>query len=284
MKNLALFGCVDSEKYEVSTVDTLLGGDGSSDFTDCLKPELASQSQPEQSYMFAENTINISQFDPCNAAKEQNEMPRIFSLNFANAIEGSIDGDPIRILIDTGASISLISKQLYDASERLQRHGIDRSHAKSARSASGSDIGLLGTVNLARNLLDHNRIEHDVYVAEPLATNCILGMDCLQMTKATLDFKTNTLSIPGFASIPLVGRFSLNGDIKLVAECSVNLPPLAQTIIYATSPALEYAEGYEGLIEASQWSCGRYGIVGGRVMAKIKGGYQWYYSTLIFTQ
>jgi hypothetical protein len=60
--------------------------------------------------------------------------------------------------------------------------------------------------------------------------------------------------------------------VKLVAAFSTVLPPLAQTVLYATSPALEHADNYEVLVEPSAWSCERYQVLGGKVMAKVKEG------------
>jgi predicted aspartyl protease len=197
----------------------------------------------------------------------------ILNTTIANSISCKLDGHDVHVLIDTGASASLISKAVYDQYPSLRAQKLEKLPRRIAKSASGSSIELLGAVWLTLELPNKvGIIRQRVLVADPLITDVILGMDFLNASRAKLDFEENTLTFPEFEPVPLVDRRNPVGDVRIVAKESVVLPPFSQTVVLATAPALKHVEGYEGLIEPCEMMSAKYNVVGGRVLAKVYDG------------
>ena len=79
-------------------------------------------------------------------------------------------------LYDTGADVSVISKQLF---EKFKNKPILSSHFGSLNSAANTKLGTLGTCKLKLEVLG-KCFEHEVFVCENLNQEAILGIDAIQ--------------------------------------------------------------------------------------------------------
>jgi predicted aspartyl protease len=186
--------------------------------------------------------------------------------SIANSIHGIVGTSKLSVLIDTGASTSLVSKQVYLDHPILRSQTIRPGTHDVAKSANGSKISLLGRITLPL-IIGDCKISHDVYVADPLTSGIILGVDCLQAYKMLLNFDDNTLTIPGAQPVNLLDRANLIGNFRIAVNETVVLNPRAQTVIQAQvfgNPP----DGHEGVIEPVKNLFHRHKVIGGRVFAK----------------
>jgi hypothetical protein len=198
-------------------------------------------------------------------ADNDQSIPLVLA-SIANSIHATIGESTIPILIDTGASTSLVSRQVYLDHPLLHSQPIRPGLHQLAKSANGSDIQLLGRITLPL-IIGECKISHDVYVADPLTSGIILGIDCLQAYKMLLNFDDNTLTIPGADPVKLLDRANLIGNYRIAVNETVVLDPRAQTVIQAQvfgNPP----EGHEGVIEPVKNLLSRHNVIGGRVLTK----------------
>ena len=138
----------------------------------------------------------------------------------------------LTVLIDTGASISLIHT---DALAKMNHISINPCSMTTAHTANSGFISLVGLVKLQVKI---NQLitSVDVYITPDLICPMILGRDWIQNNYVTLNFGNNSLSLyHGFASIPLLPAPVDQSCIMLLSKPIV-IPPFHQIFVYGYAP------------------------------------------------
>ena len=104
-----------------------------------------------------------------------------------------VNGLPINLLVDTGATVSLLSKAVFDTMGKT-----DDTITKvkgDVLSTNGSPLKVLGKTSIELKLADKAWVQ-DVIIAD-LNVDGILGMDFLVKHRCIINFYTGLVSIPG---------------------------------------------------------------------------------------
>ena len=133
-------------------------------------------------------------------------------------------------LVDSGADISLISKETFDKIPRKNIFEFSTEDCIPLHAVSGHKLENFGTVVLQVKMAKFDKL-YKFQIVEGMKNQCILGNDFLSEFEAQLDFGQKTLSIEGNV-IPLRPQ-------KLT--CSV-VTSLVRTSQKVTIPAQSYAE------------------------------------------
>jgi len=95
------------------------------------------------------------------------------------------------VVIDTGASVSLVEPKHVDMSK------VDKCRLKQVTGISGKPLRILGKVRVSLVVDPQMCVNYDAYVAEELKFGCILGADQLRAGKAQIDLEFETLRFHG---------------------------------------------------------------------------------------
>jgi hypothetical protein len=98
-------------------------------------------------------------------------------------VNGKVEGQNCSILLDSGASATVVSSSLLGGKWKLRRVS-----KNSLRTANNTFLPVLGKQRCWIEIAG-NRAFIDVYVAEKLSSPCILGVDGLKTLKVVLDFR-----------------------------------------------------------------------------------------------
>ena len=119
-------------------------------------------------------------------------------------IEARIEGREQKCLVDTGASVSLVSRQLVP--------GPLTPCSLKARGIGGEELQVLGQAKLQFQL-GKDTFVHS-FVAFGMTNTCILGADFLKVSKMLVDVGNSKLSWPG-GNVPLVVELTTPSVNKL---------------------------------------------------------------------
>ena len=109
-------------------------------------------------------------------------------------VETKINGKNKLCIVDTGASISLVSK------DQWQPLKLDDTVAEAANI---STIGILGKTTLNVKFDENHKSTHDFYVANEMASEIILGLDWLVANKENVDMAEMVLKFLDGTTKPL---------------------------------------------------------------------------------
>ena len=119
-------------------------------------------------------------------------------------IEARIEGREQKCLADTGASVSLVSRQLVP--------GPLTPSSLKARGIGGEELQVLGQAKLQFHLGKDTFVH--LFVAVGMTNTCILGADFLKASKMLVDVGNSKLSWPG-GNVPLVVELTTPSVNKL---------------------------------------------------------------------
>ena len=103
-----------------------------------------------------------------------------------------IGSHPFRTLLDTGAQLSLVSKEFLELCDPKLVKPCSKSPNISLRSATGHTLEISEAVQI-RITLGKVRMYHEFLVVEDFKHDMILGVDFLNMRKAIIDFDSQIL-------------------------------------------------------------------------------------------
>eukprot|EP00112_Aurelia_sp_Birch-Aquarium-sp1_P002037 Seg1221.15 transcript_id=Seg1221.15/GoldUCD/mRNA.D3Y31 product="Zinc finger protein GIS2" protein_id=Seg1221.15/GoldUCD/D3Y31 len=137
-------------------------------------------------------------------------------------IEAKLNGVNKLCIIDTGASISLISKNEWESlsnEEPLLPSDIV------AEAANNSPIGILGKVNLFIEVNDARKSNHEFYVANEMLSEVILGLDWLVNNQVVIDTANMQMKFPDSKCQPLlVFDAALKDPTVVVLSDDIEIP------------------------------------------------------------
>ena len=112
-------------------------------------------------------------------------------------VNGKLEGNDVRIMLDSGSSVLLIDK------DYLPKQCILSGQMPQLQTADGHKLAVMGTVK-AQLQLEQFSTNHEFLVTNRLITPVILGINVLSKHKARLDYSTDPVSIH-------VGGLDVNG-------------------------------------------------------------------------
>jgi O-acetyl-ADP-ribose deacetylase (regulator of RNase III)/transposase InsO family protein len=156
-----------------------------------------------------------------------------------NLISAYVNSVPTSVLIDTGATETMLSNKIFQLPVR--KHKINPNGTEPVVqpepckliSANGSPLQVLGSVEVDIKL-NGVIIPFSLIIVDDLAFDVILGMPFLQATRAVIDVSTNTLSIyDGLTSIPMTTRGTKVDAVFTVSN--VKIPPRSEAVFPVAS-------------------------------------------------
>ena len=186
-----------------------------------VKPTRANKRQPqiphEQVPLPATNRRQSKPSNDIHSCKNQ------FKLKCNDlTTEGEIAGQVVQLLVDTGACVSAIDKQLF---AKIYGHfppNMSKGSLSSVQTVSGEKVPVLGKITIPLQL-QGREYTCEFHVMQHLAYDAILGRDFLQKNGALIDLVDSTLSFKGTAfvgdhtrpkTVPVMGTF-LSQQMKL---------------------------------------------------------------------
>ena len=117
-----------------------------------------------------------------------------------NVINLTVNGVRTHGLVDSGASVTLLSERLC---QRLKLSSRLLANDCTLLTADASDLTLMGKVTVELNI-GGAHVDHICYVAKQLYHPCLIGMDLLEVMRAQIDVSRHTLTLlDGLVSVPL---------------------------------------------------------------------------------
>ena len=143
-----------------------------------------------------------------------------------------VNGMPTRFLVDTGATVSLLSRTAYDRMDKAHETstGVDGEVV----STNGTLVKVLGQTSVQLKISD-GAWEQDVIIAD-IHEDGILGMDFLLKHKCIINLKTGAISIPGMEPIKM--ERTAGGHNQAMVR-SVSMQPLSEAPVERTYAADE---------------------------------------------
>ncbi|XP_038603102.1 retroviral-like aspartic protease 1 [Tachyglossus aculeatus] len=133
-------------------------------------------------------------------------------------LKGSIEGVPVRFLVDSGAQVSVAHPDLWERATDGDPDTL-RPFENVVRVANGAELKILGVWDTVVTL---GKLEMDAQflVAGEAAEEAIIGTDLLQDHGAILDFKHHTCTLKGkkFRLLPVGGSLEEEFDLELIEE------------------------------------------------------------------
>ena len=101
-------------------------------------------------------------------------------------IVGSVNGANIKVKLDTGASVCLISECTWN--KLTEQTELTNWHGKQLVRDKGSPIPIIG-VAACKVCFPGVNVQDELIVAKSLSTEAILGVDCLEQSQCIVDAK-----------------------------------------------------------------------------------------------
>jgi predicted aspartyl protease len=152
--------------------------------------------------------------------------------SLASLVLAHVAGVPAVSLVDTGASISLLSGPFY---RRVQNSGrkftniTDRK--KSKRSLFSANDNRMKVEAEIKTSIKLGGIEHPAtfVVVEKLVHEVIIGMDILQSMKAVIDTNEGTLQL--FDGLAAVAMTTADEQLLVKTATSCEIPPFSEAVV-----------------------------------------------------
>lgn len=146
-----------------------------------------------------------------NMETAQEYYPETFGRVNMLYVQGEINGKPLKIFVDSGAQVTVISKNC------AERCGLDRIlDTRYSGEMRGVGVGrMLGKIHLAQIKLGGSFFPISLSVLETSDIDMLLGLDMLKRHRSVIDLTSNTLRMEsgsGIEAIPFLGDAELPVD------------------------------------------------------------------------
>lgn len=148
----------------------------------------------------------------------------------------SINGVNFKALLDTGATVTLVSHRVVQATHTSA--GIEDYDSGPVRTATGSCMNVLGNVKVTIKIGSLVSITCKAIVVKDLSKDVIIGKDVLKLTKAKLDMEKDTVTFQGCTPIPFGEAIREAAMVetepsvfRAYTDCEVSIPPKTQLAI-----------------------------------------------------
>jgi hypothetical protein len=151
---------------------------------------------------------------------------------YSSSINVPVNHIITKVLVDTGATISLIHESTLKSMHHKSIHPCSLTEVHTANSGF---ISLIGLVNLTVQI-NHLSTRVDAYVTRDLICPMILGRDWIQKNYVDVNFSTNRIYIyHGLTSVPLLPIPRTESLVMSVSH-SITIPPFHQQFISGYVP------------------------------------------------
>ena len=261
-------------------------------------PPPAPRPPPLSALQASNDVLHKYKFARCRPLREQvgctNPETSQTNMHILNAnhsdltIFGEVNEVPVKILIDTGAGMTVINSQFWEKLNGKQTLELQPSKYTSANTANGQSVSIRGSHPL------HFRLGDTVYpfiahVLPDIKNLVILGKDFLDSFNCVIDFSANVLQIAD-KSIPFTSPDSTSSDLcddddwvnlppfdelgKSSPEISIHaaetfiIHPYSECVIPATTKESNYSD-ISGLIESRSNLHTRYNLAGATTLVRV---------------
>ena len=183
-----------------------------------------------------------------------------------------VDGAETTILMDSGASVSLISEAFRMSVPALRNRPLKKNYVNT-HAVNGQTLDILGTIEVTFRL-GPSSWQHTCHVLRGCAQSVLLGLDFLTKNHALLDLSRGVLQLWD-VTVPL-----LQGDELIPQCCNVSLadamtiPPLSEALVPVSvclpSGAGLHSTVFEGYLEPNVPETT--GMVVARTLSSVKDG------------
>ena len=142
-------------------------------------------------------------------------------------IEGRVEGYEAQMLVDTGATVSIISQQQYGGWDPITKPKLVETDIE-LLTADSKTMKLLGTVR-ARVSFGFQEVMHEFFVAN-IDTDFLIGLDFLDTHRCQLDLEASILTF-GPEKIPMRNTRQVERSRRVVSKITVSIPPTTELMI-----------------------------------------------------
>ena len=178
-------------------------------------------------------------------------------------VTGQIDGLPVKFLVDTGASITLVSQKVVN----FEDHQIDPV-SFDIYQANGDPLPVVGQI-VSEITLGPLRVSHNIVVAD-IHDDAILGIDFLMQHDCKLDLPSQQLSIQG-TTVNMWKEDEDPGCCRVSVKENTTIPAKHEKIILGRVHR-RGNESHTNVLEGTAKFTERYGLMIARALVDIQHG------------
>ena len=142
-------------------------------------------------------------------------------------VEADIHQVKCKLLVDTGATVSIVSNDIYQKIPDVARPTLTSTNQE-VLTASGDKLKILGRGNFLMRLDDTKDMVVQALVAQ-ITVDGIIGLDCLRSNAGLIDLQNSMLEVDGRrVSLKYAGKL---GCFRVVAHDKVVMPAQSEMII-----------------------------------------------------
>lgn len=130
-------------------------------------------------------------------------------------------GQILNCLVDTGASLSVISTRVWENSD-ISKQGVLNTYDKTIITASGSALDVRGKTKITLKISD-TLYDTEVIIAN-IENDMLMGLDFMEKHGCTVDILNNTLVVKG-------KKVDLIGCHRIIAKADEEIPAMSEKII-----------------------------------------------------
>ena len=130
-------------------------------------------------------------------------------------IPAMINQQHIEMLVDTGATVSLISERMVN--ELQLTKAIEPWKLGPVKTANGNPLDIRGVISITARI-GNAEAEYDAIVAKNLSRGIILGKDILEQMGAVIDLKHETVTLEGCEPVSFSGRVTESLEVQEACE------------------------------------------------------------------
>ena len=150
-------------------------------------------------------------------------------------VEASVNGVIVQFLVDSGASVTLIRKDVWERVNAFRPPALSPWTGPNLVGVDGSPLAVCGQTKISLTLKERN-FETEVLVVNSLTTEAILGLNFLQQSNALIDLAKKQLLFKGHSvSVSLQSPHKTESDalpsVRVVE--TIRLPPRSEIIVMA---------------------------------------------------
>ena len=178
----------------------------------------------------------------------RNNTCTISTINMAGyRVNGKVCGISVSFLLDTGVSITLLRKDIWERVSAVSRNSLSPWSGQCLVGVNGSSLQVFGHSEL-QFMLSGREFMAQVLVVSPLTTEAILGLDFLQHHVATIDLGRKELLIGQESSLHMpLCRLPLGRPGVCLVE-PVHIPRCSELLVMGSTE--ESGEG-TSILESS---------------------------------
>ena len=149
---------------------------------------------------------------------------------------GTVAGVPCKFLLDTGSSINVLNKSVFDVLPRVTL----LKTATKARTAGQEELPLLGLVKLTVKIADQSHVV-SFYVTDSIDVPCLLGLDFLRVVPCVIDLSSKRLILTERDHVRSVSAEKTECVGRAVLGSDFSLPPAAGCFVKGFAHNRDYA-------------------------------------------